>query len=306
MKPLSLQFRSYAAFIALALIGFLVVGVLLEAANQTLSGYADGSSNSIMLTRQSRVRWRNFSITIETVPAITGSVPIPDSTSTLVAQASPSVVSIDGYKDVPVYTRRYIRRSDGTTAMTRTQVGTQKQKVSSGSGFFITANGYLLTNKHVVADTSAAYTVNYTGTSEVAAQIVYRDPDNDLAIVKIDGDNYPTIQLGDSSVLTVGERVVGIGNALGRFTDSVSSGAIVALGQDIVVGGNDGTSEKLTDVIETSAKLYPGDSGGPLLDPSGNAIGINTATTLGGRTIAGYSIPINVAKSVIAKAGIRV
>ena len=224
---------------------------------------------------------------------------------TVATQASPAVVYINAYQNVPTYDITYTQDGD-QLFMTKTQTGTASQEVSSGSGFFITANGYILTNNHVVADTTATYQVSYSNNmAQAVANVVYRDPADDLAIVKIDGSNFPTLSLGDSSGLTVGQTVISIGNALGRFTNYTTEGVITALDQTVTVNGDNGDSETLTNAIQTNARLYPGDSGGPLLNTSGQVIGLNTATMMGGRRYSlGYCIPINAAKAAIAAAGI--
>ncbi len=223
----------------------------------------------------------------------------------VVSQASPAVVYVNAYKDMPAYSLQYSRSGRDLHVM-QTQTGTSNQETSSGSGFFITASGYILTNKHVVSDTGATYMVSYNNNSAQApATVVYRDPNNDLAIVKIDGSNFPIIPLGDSSSLAVGQGVVSIGNALGEITNYATYGDVINLNQNITVEGDSGTSETLQGVIQTNAKLYPGDSGGPLLNTSGQAVGLNTATVMGGRKFsASFYIPINAAKNAIASAGI--
>ena len=178
------------------------------------------------------------------------------------------------------------------------QNGTTKQKVGAGSGFLVSQNGYILTNKHVVTDDAASYTVLLSTGKQIAARVVYKDSDDDLAIIKIEGQNYPTVDLGDSSQLKLGQSVVAIGNALGEYNNSVSVGIISGLNRTITAGDSRGRAEQLTGVIQTDAAINPGNSGGPLIALSGKVIGINVATVMGSNSIS-FSIPINEIKDVI-------
>jgi S1-C subfamily serine protease len=225
---------------------------------------------------------------------------IPENTNFRVAkEASEAVVMVRGYKETPVYGVHIEDLFNGI--LNYIQIGTANEQVSSGSGFFITENGYLLTNKHVVEDTESEYMVR-TDTREVHARVIYRDPDYDLAVLKIEGENYQTIPL--ASTIEVGEQIVTIGNALGRLVDSVSEGMITGLNQRVRVSnpGHEGIS--IGGLIETNAKLYPGDSGGPLLNADGQAIGVNVATALG--VNMSYAIPASIADLVLKRAGIVV
>jgi serine protease Do len=206
----------------------------------------------------------------------------------LVSQASPSVVLIRSYKNVPY-------SLTGSTHLIA------RRQVSSGTGFFVTSDGYLLTNRHVVADTQAEYTVDFDG-QEIPALVVYRDSDYDLAVLKIKSGTYPALKLAQSSEIKRGERVIGIGNALGKYVDSVSVGKISGLDKSVIVREKGRTFELLQGLIQTNARLYPGDSGGPLLNPQGEVIGVNVATSV--RAPISYSIPIEAIQSVIKKAGI--
>jgi S1-C subfamily serine protease len=212
-------------------------------------------------------------------------------------QASPAVVGVYAYKDMPAFRTEYQRRGKRLTRKL-IPAGTEKRQVSSGSAFFIKSDGYLLTNKHVVSDTEAEYQVMLDENNLVHAEVVYSDPDLDLAILKIAGQDYPTIPLGDSSNLSPGQGVIAIGNALGLVPDSMTSGSVTALNTNIQVEGDNG-EESLSNLIESSAPLYPGDSGGPLLNSQGQAIAINVATSLGENL--SYAIPIDEVKITIKK-----
>ncbi|MBU6447925.1 trypsin-like peptidase domain-containing protein [Patescibacteria group bacterium] len=223
-----------------------------------------------------------------------------------VKQVTPAVVSVVISKDVPQLQVTYenpfgndpMFQNLGFQIPVYQQVGTQKQKVGAGTGFIIRSDGYILTNKHVVADDTAQYTVLLSDGTQKTAQVVYKDPQNDIAIIKIDGTGYPTVQLGDSSKLQLGETVAAIGNALGEYNNSVSVGVISGLNRTIQASSDNGSTETLTGIIQTDAAINPGNSGGPLLDLNGHVVGINVATVVGSNSI-GFSIPINMVKNII-------
>jgi S1-C subfamily serine protease len=173
-------------------------------------------------------------------------------------------------------------------------------KVGGGSGFFVSEDGFVLTNKHVVVDPKADYTVVSTEGKKFHAKVVARDPINDVAILKVEGNNLPCIELGESSGLELGQTVVAIGNALGQFQNTVSSGIISGLSRHITAQADmDGRQQELRGVIQTDAAINPGNSGGPLVDADGKAIGINSAVVFGAQNI-GFAIPINAAKKAMA------
>ncbi|MFA5025996.1 MAG: trypsin-like peptidase domain-containing protein [Candidatus Shapirobacteria bacterium] len=174
---------------------------------------------------------------------------------------------------------------------------TKKIEQDIGTGFVITSDGLIVTNKHVVADTTAKYKV-IIGKDEVVEIVnIYRDPVNDLAILKIDKTGLIPVDMGDSDKLKVGQTVIAIGTALGEFRSTVTKGVISGLGRGIVAGSSIG-SEKLDNVIQTDAAINPGNSGGPLFDSSGRVIGVNVAVSQSGQSI-GFALPINIVKESI-------
>lgn len=173
------------------------------------------------------------------------------------------------------------------------------QQVGGGTGFVIDAQaGLILTNRHVVEDESATYTVITNDGEEFEATVLARDPFNDLAVVKVAQlSGVVELSLGDSNSLKLGQTVIAIGNSLGEFSNTVTTGVVSGIGRDIVAGSF-GTTERLENVIQTDAAINPGNSGGPLIDLQGNVIGINTAVSQQGQLI-GFAIPINEAKLVV-------
>jgi len=223
-----------------------------------------------------------------------------------VAKVTPSVVSIVVSKDVPKLEVVYVNpfgddpffQNFGFQVPVYQQKGIEKQQIGAGTGFLIRSNGYILTNRHVVEDTAAEYTVLLADGSQKTASVVWRDPDNDIAIIKIPGAVYATEQLGDSAPLQLGQSVFAVGNALGQYNNSVSVGIISGLNRTVQAQDQNGSVETLNDVIQTDAAINPGNSGGPLVDLNGKVIGVNVATVTGSNNIS-FSIPINIVKSII-------
>jgi len=222
----------------------------------------------------------------------------PDQSSivTVVEKATPAVVSIIITKDLPKITT--FDPFSGTFNLPDPNQPTQKQEIGGGSGFIISSDGYVVTNKHVVVDTEAEYTVLLNNGDKHPAKVLARDPSNDLAILKIDGKNFPTLQLGDSDSLKVGQSVIAIGNALGEFRNTVSTGVVSGLARSITASSGPSSSERLLGLIQTDASINPGNSGGPLMDTTGQVIGINVAVAQGAQNI-GFALPINQVKQTI-------
>jgi len=211
----------------------------------------------------------------------------------MVENTTPAVVSIIAKKDVPQY-RQLFNTPYGLFYQDPAQ-SVQKQKVGGGTGFFMTADGMIVTNRHVVADVNADYSVITSDDKEYQAEILAIDDTLDFAVLKIipkENESFVAANLGDSDNIKIGQTVVAIGNSLGEFSHSVSRGIISGMKRDIVAGGGIGGTEQLTGIIQTDAAINPGNSGGPLIDLEGKVIGINTAIAQGAQNI-GFAIPIN-------------
>lgn len=170
------------------------------------------------------------------------------------------------------------------------------KQVGSGSGFFATTDGIIITNKHVVADENAEYSVYRPGDeTEYKAAVIARDPVNDIAFLKIEGDSFPALKLGNSDALQVGETAIAIGNSLGEFANSVSRGIISGKQRSVTAGNRFGEIETLSGIIQTDAAINPGNSGGPLFNLKGEVIGVNVAVAQGAENI-GFALPINQVK----------
>lgn len=167
------------------------------------------------------------------------------------------------------------------------------------TGFLVTPDGLIVTNKHVVSLQDVKYKVITKDNKEYEVKNIYRDPTNDLALIKIDISNAPILELGNSDDLKVGQFVIAIGTALGEFRHTVTTGVISGLGRGITAGSPfEGYAEQIDNVIQTDAAINPGNSGGPLIDAAGNVIGVNVAVAQGAQNI-GFALPINIVKKSI-------
>ncbi len=172
-----------------------------------------------------------------------------------------------------------------------------KVAIGGGSGFIVHHGGLVMTNKHVVIDPDAEYTVILSDEREFPARVVSRDPINDVAFLKIEAERLPILELGNSDDIELGQSVIAIGNALGLFTNTVSKGIISGLGRKVTAAlGDGGMIEQLRHVIQTDVAINQGNSGGPLVNLDGFVVGINTAIIYGAQNIC-FAIPINWAKS---------
>ncbi len=177
---------------------------------------------------------------------------------------------------------------------------TQKVEQDIGSGFIVGSDGLIVTNKHVVGDTQAKYRVFTKDDKSYDVVKIYRDPANDLAVLKIAAGGLPVVTMGDSSKIKVGQLAIAIGTALGEFRSTVTTGVISGIGRGIDAGSPyEGSVERLDNVIQTSAAINPGNSGGPLLNSKGEVVGINTAVSSEGQNI-GFAIPVNVVKDALS------
>ncbi len=182
------------------------------------------------------------------------------------------------------------------------QIPGKQQKVEQniGSGFIVSADGLIITNKHVVSDTEATYQVLTNDKKKHRVEKIYRDSLNDLAILKINTKGLKPLKLGSSNNLKLGQLVVAIGTPLGEFTNTVTSGIISGLGRGITAGSPyEGFVEKLDNVIQTDAAINPGNSGGPLLNSRGEVIGVNAAIAESGQNI-GFALPVNIVKDLVS------
>ncbi len=221
---------------------------------------------------------------------------------------SPAVVSIIITKDLPIVEEYYIEPFGFKIPQYR-QKGVEKKQVGGGTGFIVSEDGLILTNKHVVLNEEVEYTVLTNEGQKFPAKVLDKDPFQDFAVIEIEKEQlideqgklvskpFPVVRVGNSDKLKIGQTVIAIGNALGEFRNTVSVGVISGLGRTITASGG-GLTETLEDVIQTDAAINLGNSGGPLLNLKGEVIGINVAKAENAQNI-GFAIPINYAKKDI-------
>lgn len=239
-----------------------------------------------------------------TIPPAQVSATVPE----MVEQVNDAVVSVVVTKDVPIYEQYYEEFNPwgfwgGGFSIPRVREnGTREEEVGGGSGFVVSKEGLIVTNRHVVADTKARYSVLMNDGKSYAVEVLARDPQLDIAILKITDDistaDLPALTFGDSETLRLGETVVAIGNALGEFRNSVSVGVVSGLARSIVAADDYGKTEQLDQVIQTDAAINPGNSGGPLLNLAGEVVGVNVATSRGADNI-GFALPAHVVRFVV-------
>ncbi len=188
----------------------------------------------------------------------------------------------------------------------------QQRKIGGGTGFIITDDGLIMTNRHVVSNEQLQYTVIINDGTEYDAEVVSIDPLNDLAVIQMikSGErdkskesrtklkDLPIVELGDSNKLEVGQKVLAIGYALGEYQNTVTAGIISGKGRDITAGGGRGGAETLSGLLQTDTAINPGNSGGPLINLAGQVIGVNVAIDSTGSNI-GFAIPVTEVKPVI-------
>ena len=206
------------------------------------------------------------------------------SVANIASKVTPAVVSIITESRKSGY---YSYFSSGTTQ-------------SAGTGMIVTSDGYIITNKHVIDGATSVQVITQAGDTYEDVEVVGADPLNDVAYLKIkDAKDLPTITLGDSKTIAIGQPVLAIGNALDVYQNSVTQGIVSGSGRSVTASDSNGSnSETLTDMIQTDAAINPGNSGGPLVNAAGEVIGINTAVSTSANGL-GFAIPISATKGML-------
>ncbi|MAF20876.1 MAG: hypothetical protein CMI55_04395 [Parcubacteria group bacterium] len=222
-----------------------------------------------------------------------------------VKKITPAVVSIIISKNLPKIEKYHIQPFDeflgpyGPPITQYRQKGKQKVNIGGGSGFLVSSEGIIITNRHVIMSPNVDYTIVTSDEKKYQAEILARDLVNDVAIIKVKnakGKKFPVLELGNSDEIDLGQEVIAIGNALGAFRNTVSTGVVSGLSRFITAqDGISGRSAELRGLVQTDAAINPGNSGGPLVGLDGKVIAVNVAIVLGAQNI-GFAIPINNAK----------
>lgn len=247
-----------------------------------LMGLIGGAGSLMLLAQSSTLRdilgFKGGNINLTTTK--TEKLRLEESSTIIdaVKKVTPAVVSITTTQNVQDFFGRVFEEEGG------------------GTGFIVTNDGLVLTNKHV-AEAGTNLTVLADDGKTYEAKVVAKDPTNDLAILKIDASGLPVVDLGNSDDLQIGQWIIAVGNALGQFQNTVTVGVISARERQLIAGGN-GTQEQLNNLLQTDAAINAGNSGGPLVNLAGQVVGINTAVASNAQNI-GFAIPINQAKQAL-------
>jgi S1-C subfamily serine protease len=214
----------------------------------------------------------------------------------VISKASPAVVSILVQKEAP---GAQIISFGGDGSIETQEAPPDYEEIGRGTGFLVRADGLIVTNRHVAGDRTAKITVFLTDERTFDAKIIDVDPVNDLSLLKIEGRGLPTLALQSDAKLRIGQTAIAIGNALGKYANTVTRGILSGVGRSIeasnpVVGG----VERLEDILQTDAAINSGNSGGPLLDLEGKVIGVNTALEFGAQSL-GFAIPVSEVRKVL-------
>ncbi len=216
--------------------------------------------------------------------------------ASIIKKALPSVVSILEMKDSGTLQKDMNGKLTPLVFPFGTSSIHAEAIIGSGSGFFVDASGLIITSRHVIRDAQHHLVVVTTDGAHLPATIVSIDPIDDISILKVEGEGHSPLKLGDSSRVALGEEVITLGNALGLFENTVSSGIISGVGRAVTMK-NDGVSpiQELRGLIQTDAAINTGNSGGPLINMKGVVIGINTFVIAESQNLS-FAVPINSAK----------
>lgn len=217
----------------------------------------------------------------------------------VVKAIDPAVVSVVISKDLPVMEQSFeeIEIFEGIKILApkSREIGRQKQKIGGGTAFFISSDGLMITNNHVVSDPQAEYTVVTNDGKTYTADVITKNPQLDLALLKVrEGGEFPIIRLSSSNVVEPGQTVIAIGNALGEFRNTISKGIVSGLERSVLAENN----QSFTEIIQTDAAINSGNSGGPLVNTKGELIGVNFSAVMGAENIS-FAVPVAHVKQLL-------
>src|SRR3989344_4641360 len=223
---------------------------------------------------------------------------VPVKEKTVIFSNEENLVKVIKEASLAVVSVMAAEAKDLTATTTNEEIG--KKLMPIGSGFFISKDGIVLTNKHIVGDETLEYVVMTSDGNTYPATVISRSPSQDVAVLKVEGNNFNFIPLGDSKNINVGQTAIALGSDLGEFQNTVSVGVVSGLNKLAAALNSVSGPEDLVALIQIDAAANPGNSGGPLVDLNGRAIGINTVGAP--RENVGFALPINLAKKDIADA----
>jgi len=258
----------------------IIITVILSFVISTIVGFAASGLGNIIAQKLT-------SQTDLVIPDKTITVKEDSATIQAVKKVQPAVVSIIVTKDLEDFYQYYDSPFDNDPyfedffdgfGFPESDSGSQnkepqKQQIGGGTGFIISSDGTILTNRHVVSDRDADYTVVTNNDQKLEAKIQAIDPTNDVAVLKVNAKNLPTVELGNSDSVEIGQTVIAIGNAMGEYHNTVTKGVVSGLGRAITAGDEFGQAvEQLENIIQTDAAINPGNSGGPLMVTGGEKV----------------------------------
>ncbi len=270
----------------------IVIGIIFLLIFTSVTGFLGGFAGSFLFTNR---------VSTETLAEETQIKVVKEESAIIsaVKKSTDSVVSVVISKDIPVFEE--LDFFDFWNYSPRKQIGTEEQEVGAGTGFVASEDGLIITNRHVVEDEDASYTVILNNGEKLEAKVLAKDTLLDIAFLKVDAEGLNPLPLGDSGSVQVGQTVIAIGNALGEFSNSVSTGVISGIGRSITATDSTGSNaELISNVFQTDASINHGNSGGPLLDLEGRVIGVNVAIAESAENI-GFTIPIDDVKDLMSR-----
>lgn len=187
----------------------------------------------------------------------------------------------------------------GEVSREKTPVTEEEKEYGRGTGFIVRQDGMIVTNKHVVNADNPIITVFLNDGNSYPATVMGKDPLNDIAILKIEGKNFPTVLIGNSDDLEIGQTVLAVGNSLGLYQNTVTKGIVSGVGRSVTAGDGRGLLETIPDSIQTDASINHGNSGGPLITLDGSVVGINTATINGAQGVS-FAIPMSIVTPIVS------
>lgn len=275
-----------------------IVGMALSA----LVGAVFGGFSSFIFSNQPSIFRSGFDAQKQPDQRIVELIEEESATIGVVEQVTPAVVSVVVKKERGQVTSQSQRVFLSPFLIQQAPALTEEEakqliEISSGSGFFVSEDGYVLTNRHVVDEKGGVLFVVTNDGKELPAKLIDTDPFQDVAVLQVEGSGFPTVSLGNSENIQIGQTVIAIGNTLSEFRNTVTKGVISGINRR-VSAGSAAAADVIEQAIQTDAAINPGNSGGPLINLRGEVIGINTAVSVQGEAIA-FSIPINQAKRAI-------
>lgn len=277
--------------------------ILLAIAIASIVGAITGAVSSLVVSQSliSLPFTSQSDISSSTDKAIVSMAEEEAATISVVERLAPSVVSIVVKKKIGdldqsdsflFFDDLFLVPQEEESTEPKKEDGDEYIEIGGGTGFFVSIDGLLVTNKHVIQEEDAIFVVVTDDGSEYDAILIATDPIFDIAVLKVEGGNFSPVFLGDSDTIRVGQTVIAIGNTLSTYRNTVTKGVISGIDRRVSAGISNGASEVIDHAIQTDAAINPGNSGGPLINLFGEVIGMNTAISVQGDSI-GFAIPIN-------------